>query len=796
MMKKIILLSGLCIFGTLCSSAQELRQNIRGQIIDAQSQQPLPGVTVYIPGSNPVKGTSTDTDGYYILKDIPTGRVDIKMTYIGYKPLSFDQVLIHSGKEFILNAGMEEEINRLEEVVVKAHTDKSKPLNTLASTSARTFTVEESQRYAGARNDVSRMASNYAGVNTANDANNDIVIRGNSPYGLLWVLEGVEIPNPNHFGFMGATGGPVSMLNTNVLAQSDFMTGAWPAEYGNATSGVFDLRMRNGNYEKHEFLAQIGFNGFELGAEGPLKTGNHSSFLVNYRYSTLGLMSKLGIDFGTGSAIPFYQDLAAKVNIPTEKAGKFSLSVLAGDNHILFEDEISDTAHLDNDFYTDEGLIIDNTNRSGALIAKHVIPLSDKLYLHSSLAFTGIQNSEEVDSAANSYRNEIPLGNYRFRQSQHKAATKLQIKLNAQHTVRAGVKLNRMGFSLNDSSYNSSLGSLQPGRNHSGSTFFTEAYASWYYKVSDQLEFKQGLHYQYFSLSGKGILEPRWGMNWHINARQSISLGYGLHSLSQPLFLHFKRVKIAPGVYIEPNRELGFTKSHHFVAAWDYSFSKTLRLKMEVYYQHLFNAAIDREISSFSTLNQSAVQFFGVNYMVNRGRGQNMGLDLTFEKFLDKGFYGLFTASLFDSRYQASDGKWRSTAFDSDFVINLLTGKEFSIFKTKSGKQGWLVIDGKLAFAGGQRYTPIDIEKSIREEETCYQNDQAFSKQFDHYFRADLRVSYRTNKKGVSQEFGFDIQNISNHQNPLYLRFDPASETVKTIYQLGIMPVVQYRIFF
>lgn len=140
----------------------------------------------------------------------------------------------------------------------------------MATVSARSFTVEETSRYAGSLNDPSRMAANYAGVSSTSDARNDIIIRGNSPLGVLWRLNGMEIPNPNHFGSLGTTGGPVSILNNNLLDKSDFLTGAFPAEYGNALAGVFDLQMRSGNNEKTEFLGQVGFNGFELGAEGPI----------------------------------------------------------------------------------------------------------------------------------------------------------------------------------------------------------------------------------------------------------------------------------------------------------------------------------------------------------------------------------------------------------------------------------------------------------------------------------------------------------------------------------------------
>lgn len=185
--------------------------------------------------------------------------------------------------------------------------------------SARQLSTDEAFRYAGTRSDPSRMAQNFAGVSGTNDGRNDIIIRGNSPVGVLWRMDGIDIPNPNHFSTLGATGGPVSILNINTLKNSDFLTSAFPAQYGNALAGVFDLKLRNGNNEKNEFIGQLGFNGFEFGAEGPLNKNSKASYLVNYRYSMVAALQSIGLNFGTGSATPYYQNSTFKINIPTKK---------------------------------------------------------------------------------------------------------------------------------------------------------------------------------------------------------------------------------------------------------------------------------------------------------------------------------------------------------------------------------------------------------------------------------------------------------------------------------------------
>lgn len=247
--------------------AQNNTQNIRGVVTDKLSQTPLIGATVEI--TTLQKGTSTDTLGEYTLSNIPPDRYEVKISYLGYKNISIPNVVVSSGKEVILDIAMEEEFNSLGEVVIKAN-DKEGTINKLASVSARTFSMEEVNRYAGGRSDPARLVANFAGVSTPDDSRNDIVIRGNSPVGVLWRIDGMNVTNPNHFASVGTTGGAVSALNTNLLKNSDFFTSAFPAEYGNATAGVFDLGLRNGNNKKRETTIQAGvITGLEVTTEGP-----------------------------------------------------------------------------------------------------------------------------------------------------------------------------------------------------------------------------------------------------------------------------------------------------------------------------------------------------------------------------------------------------------------------------------------------------------------------------------------------------------------------------------------------
>jgi len=778
--------------------AQGLTQSIRGQIIDQQSQIPLPGAMIKILDSDPPQGALSDENGYFRIDNVAVGRVSLQITYIGYNPTNLPNLYLGSAKELILNVEMEERIATTEDVVITAEEDKTKALNEFSTVSARTFSVEESQRYAGARNDVARMAFNFAGVQGANDAVNDIVVRGNSPNGLLWRFEGVDIPNPNHFGDFGSTGGPVSMLNNNVLANSDFMTGAFPAEYGNALSGVFDLKMRNGNNEKHEFMGQIGFNGFEAGLEGPISRKKHSSYLVNYRYSTLGVLAAMGVNFGTGTAVPYYQDLSFKLNFPTEKLGKFTVFGIGGLNSIDLVSSTDTDEDGGSDFYGDEQRDIYVRNQMGVAGISHTYLFNPTTYSKITLAGTIFTSKDFIDSL--DIETRVPSEYYRQRFIDNKIYLSWFVnkKFSAQHNLKAGIIASRLGFDLQDSVYISSIGRFLTQTNTQGSTYLLQPYIQYQYRPTDNITVNAGLHYQHLTLNNTYSVEPRIGARWQFAPNQSLNFGYGLHSRIAPLLTYFSQVEIQEGQYIKPNEELEFTKSHHLVLGYDWSIKPNLRIKAEAYYQHLFDVPVDANTSSFSVLNAGTFANETPDSLSNNGTGTNYGIELTFEKFLDKGFYFLFTTSLYNSKYVGSDQVERNTAFNSNYIFNLLGGKEFNLNANKpNAKRKYkIALDGKVTVAGGRRYSPIDVEASLLQQETVYVDAEAYSLQFQPYFRADIRAAFRMEAKKASQEFAINIENVSNRANPFSQFLSLRTGDITTINQLGLFPVVQYKVEF
>ncbi|MBE9511944.1 MAG: TonB-dependent receptor, partial [Bacteroidetes bacterium] len=775
-------------------SQEQLTQTIRGVAVDKHSKSPLPGATIVLLDAETLTGTSSDANGNFRLEEVPIGRRTIQIRFLGYNPITINNLIVTSAKEINLYLEMEEKAFTAEEVVVVAHKSKEQPINKMATISARAFTIEETEKYAGSRGDVARMAMNYAGVSGANDQRNDIIIRGNSPSGLLWKFEGVDIGNPNHFATQGTTGGPVGMLNNHNLRNSDFFTGAFPAQYGNALSGVFDLKLKSGNNEKYEFLGQIGFNGFELGAEGPFSKKNRSSFIANYRYSTLGLMKDIGFDIGTGGGIPYYQDIAYKLVFPLKK-GEISFFGLGGSSHISLKalDKKGENIYApgDQDIYNGSDLIFNGISYS--------IVHNPKTYSKHTVSILYENGWTQLDTLNSDFS---PFMYYKDGSSTIKLSYDfiLNRKINSQLSFRTGATIDRLGFNLNSKVYLSSAHEYRNltniEKNLTNGVFLIRLYNQWLYKFNDNLFITPGIHLLYFDHNQQISTEPRFGIQWKLNSRMKFNAGYGYHSRISPLSTIFLETRLPDNSYIKSNSDLGLTKANHFVVGYDNVFSKNVRFKAEVYYQKLFNVPVEQKKSTFSMLNTGAS--WGVealDSLESKGTGKNYGLEFTLERFFSNNYYYLFTLSLFESKYTGSDGIERNTAFNGNFVINSLVGKEFNL-----NERSVIFFDFRLTWAGGRRYTPVDLEGSIAKKSAfynmVYMDDQAYSKKFANYLKADFKLGFRSNSKKVTQEWQLYVENVTNHKNVLMQIYDAETESVKMTYQLGFFPVIQYRIYF
>lgn len=793
-----ILVSALFFFFTTILFSQNLTQSIRGRVLDATTKSELPGVQVVLfKDSVKVAGAQTDANGTYRLQNIPIGRVWLAAKFVGYQATSFI-LEVTSAKEIILNFEMEESAVKVQEVVVTA-TKKGEARNEMATVSARVFSVEESNRFAGGRADVARMASNFAGVQGSDDSKNDIVIRGNSPMGLLWRLEGVDIPNPNHFAVAGNTGGPVNIINNKVLDNSDFYTGAFPAEYGNGNAGVFDLKMRNGNNEKHEYTAQFGFLGTELSGEGPIDSSNGSSYLFSYRYSTLKIFETMNIKIGT-DAVPSYQDAAFKLNFPGKDGSNFSLFGVGGKSKI--DILVSAYKEPSEDLYGDKDRDQLFGTSMGVIGTSYTKPLNDKTFFKMVAVHSGSESHSHhiLVFRDTTYSIDSLVDQLGYKYIEQKSSLNFSFirKITARTSLKAGVHLNYYNFDFLDSNRNNKTWQFEKRNDYHSGSGFLQGYLQCRIKTSDKFLITAGLHSQYFHLNGSSAIEPRLGAKWSLDENQSFSFGFGMHSQMQPTYVYFSHETDSNGSYVWNNKGLGFTRSIHNVIAYDVALRKNLRVKAEAYYQYLYQAPVDIYPSSYSVLNQgSGYDRFFPDKLTNNGTGRNVGTELTVEKFFSRDFFFMITASLYDSKYRGSDGIERNTDFSGNFVVNGLVAKEYKMGKNKNSI---LTLGTKITYAGGRRYTPADTLASAAASEIIGIDSLRNTKQFKNYFRWDIKIGFRANRKKVTHELGLDIVNVLSTKNVLSLTYTPnpkdPTDVVRENYQLGFLPLFYYRIDF
>lgn len=760
----------------------ELYQIIKGVVKDAESKKPLMGANVVILNSNPALGAQSDEYGFYKIQEVPIGRYTIKASFIGYNEVIIPEILLGSGKEVVLNIDLTESVQTLEQVVVKA--DKEKPLNDMAFVSARSFRVEETKRYAASFSDPARMALSYAGVATTDDYMNEIIVRGNSPQYLLWRIEGIEVPSPNHFTNGGLNGGAVSILSANVVGRSDFLTGAFPADYGNAMSGVFDIFLRTGNSEKRETAVQAGTLGIDFAAEGPIKKGSPGSYLFNYRFSTLAFLNLVNLGF-LDEAAPDYQDLSFKVNIPTKKIGKFSVWGVGG---ISYDKTSGTTDSVD----WNPGKIKFHERWADYMMALglgHTIFVNDRSYFKTTLALTKYGSTHLIDTLgfADNYDNVL---NKKLFTTSYRLSLIYNNKLNKWVSFRIGANVS---YSLYDYFFNSSTIEEYEyvSLNAEGLTFLSNLYAEAKIKFNEKLKINAGLNYMYFDLNHYTLLEPRFALQWDFTPRQSLSFGYGLHARHEPLVVYFKDYYQDTGDFMKLNSGLALPNAEHFVLSYSNRINKNLYLKLESYYQSLTNYYVAADPNyTFSAAN--SYLDFNVPLSTN-GLGRNYGLELTFEKYFTNNYYFLLTASIFKSEYRASNQLWYSTIYDLGHIYNIVAGREFKFGENRNNTLG---LNFKVSWTGGKRDTPIDEEQSVNLGYTVYEELHRNEIQYPDYFRIDLGINYRMNKKKSAHIFSLEVQNITNRRNIAYKYYSSSLKTLIIQKQAGMIPVLNYRIEF
>jgi len=751
-------------------------QNVKGVVTDQASQSPLPGASVVILNSDPVIGNISNEQGAFKIESVPVGRHNIQVSFIGYETLVLPAVLVTTGKEVVLNVELKEKLNEMEEIVVKGG-ERDRPINQMTTLSGFTLSGEETRRFAGGLDDPGRLASVYAGVADGTIESNGIIVRGNAPTGTIYKVEGIEVNNPNHFfGEDMLGGGFVSIINNHTLANSDFLTGAFAAEYGNALSAVFDLNLRTGNTETREYAFQAGVLGLDFASEGPIINGKKASYLFNYRYSTFGLVRGF---LPENEGLPVYQDLTFKMNLPT-KTGIFTLWGSGGlDDYKLGEIKPYDS------FSNQE--VIDDQSSTGFVGMRHKLILNSTTFLSTSLlanASTKKNSFHKLSPDLNFY----PTEQLDYLDGRYVFSTFINKKFSKKHVNKTGFNFIKLFYDINNQVASDIGQPLEQITNYNGSSNLMQFFTQSRINIGSKLVANLGVHTQFFALNEQLSVEPRLGLQINMNKRSALSLAYGLHSQTQLINTYFVQNE-DNGTMEQPNRNLGFTKSHHFVVAYDFRINDKTRIKIEPFYQYLFDIPVAKG-SSFSMINLDDINTFN-QALVNNGTATNIGVDLTLERFFYNGFYYLVTASVFDSKYIGDDGIERNTRYNKNFVGNILGGKEWEV-----GNKNLLGVNARIYLNGGDRTHPVDQTNSGIEGDVVYDYVRAFEDKNPFSYRADLSITFRRNHKNYSTTWAFQILNISNSVITYGNEFNEQTNGVESFEERAMLPNISWRIEF
>ncbi len=811
-MKKLISTTLLIAMFTTLAFSQNFTQIVRGTIVDVDSKLPLAGAILVIPGTDPMVGTSTDVNGIFRFEKIPLGRLAVRISFIGYETKTISDIVVNSGKEVVLDISMQESVIKIDEAVIKAYRNKGEAINDMSQLSLHSITLEETKRFTGGMDDPARVVSCFAGVASTPDGSSDIIVRGNSPKYMQWRLDGAEISSPYHMDDQNSSFGALTALNNNLLATSDFYTGAFSSEYGDVISCVYDVKLRSGNNEKFEATGGIGLMGTELTLEGPFKKGYAGSYLFNYRYSTISLIKDLGLVDVSG--VVNYQDATFKVVLPTKRTGTFSFYGLGGLSGFSMENmgptglatpgSTTTTALASKDFY--------KANYLANFGMNHILSLNEKSFVKTSLNYSGTGANDDIyeRDTIKTYNNEDEFtGDYvsprmhmiqsRIVNSAIRGAITYSNKINAKNKIQTGTKYTLYSFDYNQNIYNNENSSMININDFKTNVSTVSNFINWKHSLNEKIIIVAGLHNMNILSNNKSTLEPRLSINWKINKNSSVHAGYGMHSTTERVHNYYTKIPQDDGSFTEPNKNLGLLKAHHFVLGYEKRFTENLIGKIEVYYQHLYNLPVENsDTSNYATINE------GIDYryveLVNKGSGKNYGVEISIERFFDNNFYFLLNSSLFDSKYKTLEGVWRNTRYNNNYIVNILCGKEFKNLGKKHNQT--LALNTKIFFEGGQRYIPLlrDAQGNVAVEpgnNRYFDYSKAYNDKLGNIFLLNLSASYKFNRPGATHEIFLDLMNLTNSQAGMAEYYDAAKPgKVGYITQFGFFPNLMYRLYF
>ena len=757
----------LILSGTLHA---QTTSSLSGTVIDATTSAPLSGATVQVFVHDTSYSTGSDEQGRFRLAVLPTGIHRVRASYVGYRPSELPEVWVRSGKEEMVELALASGAEELDEVLIRVAVPQP-----MATISSHTLTVEQTLRYPATFFDPARLMMSYSGVASVNDQANHFSVRGNGPASNAWLLEGAEIVNPNHLSNAGTqsdyptlSGGGTTILSAQMLGTSRLLMGGMSAAYGNALGGIMDMRLRRGATDGQAFTVQAGLIGIDLSAEGPFRKGGKASYLVNYRYSTLGLLGAMGVELGD-EALNF-QDLSFHVSVPIKDKGLFTLFGMGGTSSNRFDAKDSTEWEYDKDSKN-----IDYTAMMGAAGMTFRMGLGSKAVWRTTAVISESDQERTEEDMIFPRRGFIYQNQSELNERKITIASDVRGASGARLTYQIGVSAMERTLQRDIDIPEITVGWL------------VRPYAQGGYAITERLQAELGLAYSRYSYNGSDVVEPRITMRYTMRGGRAVSISAGQRG-QLPMTQLFPVSAFAPFL---DNTAIGFTRTQEVVLAYHHPVKPHLVLHAEAYVQRQLNAAVG-VTSLFGTASfgrASLVNGWDDQYywqLANKGTALNKGFEVGLDHTFHRGFFYQVNSTLLDARYTDINNKTYDSRWNTRAMGNLVVGREFA--KEKEGRKRTWGVNGRINFTGGQRYTPY-VDNTIEFEDP-------YTAQYASTYRLDLRIYLKRERNQHTGMWALDLLNATNAQNVAYQYYDFRKAEVVTKYQLGLIPNLSYRIEF
>ena len=770
---KSLYLTFLLVIPLTNGYGQVPRQRLQGHLLNELTLEPAEKVLITLSGEDAFYQAVTNEQGKFTLENVALGRYILSTRSVEFENHR-QELLVVAGRAERVSVLLAPAVMELDSITVQG---ASPALSLLRTTE---FSIEQTRRFPAVFFDPARaFIGSVPGAVVQNDQNNNIIVNGRPPNYTKWMLEGANIVNPNHLTNAGTltdrptqSGGGVNILSAQMLGNSQFVQPPYPAYYGNATSGLVHMYLRPGSKQAMQHTVQASLLGLDVASEGAID--EQTSYLVNGRYSTVGLLTDLGLDFG-GERINFY-DLAFTLHRDFKSGGSLKLFGYGGRSINAFEGPVNrDDWEEDKDSTN-----VDFDSQTGGLGFRLDYPLKNGRLSVTSIA-SSLTTTRDVEASCGDSCFQ-PAGSFQFEDDLVSSRIDLKKGLVRGISLNAGmlVDYKRISLFATEQVLDRTLGDISLATRLDG----RESY--WIFNpymstdiIIGQFSLQAGLRLNYSTLWEESFFEPRLHCDYHWNSSTSLAVGYArLYQYPSPSLLMTSATGFSQQALDPMEVHHFFVSSHHVIGK--------VPVTNTLFYDNYHAVPQYGPFSEFNRLNEFIVDPFTGN-----GTTETYGYNLSIQRNFIHSFYLISSLAVFNSTYGDEE---RPSRFDSDYSFSFTGGKEFE--KEKGDHLRTFGIDTRIFYTGGLRESVVDEATSLAEYRTVYRTDDPFSEKLDDYFRLDLRLSWRKEKEGKTRTLALDIQNALSIENDAYSYYDFRQGRVVKQEQLGIIPVLVYRVDF